>query len=110
MLHIVNDIQMTVTSNYYSEDYSLMLKKAFDIVDNDILLDKVNHYGFRGIIDDWFSPYHIKLPLDVVFLKDQFLVLCFSCRYTSMISTDARINLGFTSLHTTPTFCMRTKI
>ena len=27
-----------------------------------------------------------------------------------MISTDARINLGFTSLHTTPTFCMRTKI
>ena len=33
------------------------LKKAFDIVDHDILLDKLNHYGFRAIINDWFSSY-----------------------------------------------------
>ena len=29
------------------------LKKAFDTVDHDILLDKLNHFGFRGIINDW---------------------------------------------------------
>ena len=33
------------------------LKKTFDTVDHNILLDKLNLYGFRGIINDWFSSY-----------------------------------------------------
>ena len=83
---------------------SLTLKKTLDTVDHDILIDKLNHHGFRGIINDWFSSYLKYRPqttqvrlhfLGVVFHKDQFLDHCFSW-YMSMISTDAQVNLGFT--------------
>ena len=31
--------------------------KAFDVVPHDILLKKLEHYGIRGIINQWFSDY-----------------------------------------------------
>ena len=33
------------------------LKKAFDTVEHEILLAKVNHYGNRGVSNDWFKTY-----------------------------------------------------
>ena len=33
------------------------LKRAFDTVDHKILLDKLYYYGFRGIVNRWFSSY-----------------------------------------------------
>ena len=33
------------------------LQKAFDSVDHQILLVKLNHYGICGVSNDWFKFY-----------------------------------------------------
>ena len=39
------------------DDGSIDCGKAFDIVDHQILLAKLNHYGIHGVLNDWFKSY-----------------------------------------------------
>ena len=57
ILDIVNAIQTNMNNCLFSCWIFIDLKKAFDTVDHEILLHKLDHYGFHGIINIWFSSY-----------------------------------------------------
>ena len=57
ILDIVNRIQGNMNEGMFSCGVFIDLQKAFDTVDHHILLQKLNHYETRGIINDWFYSY-----------------------------------------------------
>ena len=54
---IVENIQTQLDDGKYSADVFADLKKAFDIVDHNILLKKLDYYGVRGTANEWLASY-----------------------------------------------------
>ena len=57
IIDLVNKITDAVNDDKYTAGIFLDLSKAFDTIDHTILLDKLDHYGFRGMTNDWFRDY-----------------------------------------------------
>ena len=61
--HVILDIVSTIQTNMHMDNHLFScgvfidLTKAFDTLDHKILLHKLDHYGFRGVISKWFSSY-----------------------------------------------------
>ena len=62
VLHFLDKIfdAFTKPDSEYSLGIFCDLKKAFDTVDFEILLSKLDHYGFRGVSQLWFRNYLTK--------------------------------------------------
>ena len=54
---MVDKITAAMDSNSYSLGIFVDLSKAFDTLNHTILLDKLKHFGIRGIALDWLSSY-----------------------------------------------------
>ena len=54
---ITDKIHRAIENKLYSCEIFLNLSKAFDTVDHNILLAKLEHYEIRGLLNEWFCSY-----------------------------------------------------
>ena len=57
MLHLFEKISSAIDRREHTVGLFLDLSKAFDTVNSDILFDKFEHYGIRGIALNWIKDY-----------------------------------------------------
>jgi len=88
ILSILDEIRQNLDNNTFSCGVFVDLEKAFDTVNHDILLKKLEHYGIRNIarLLVLVAPIPITFLSLAVFPKDLSLALSFSL-FTSMICT-----------------------
>ena len=57
LISVTESIRQSIDNNEFGCGIFIDLKKAFDTVNRAILLNKLNHYGIRGVVHDWFKFY-----------------------------------------------------
>ena len=57
LLSIVEGIRQSLDNKTFSCGVFIDLEKAFDTVNHEILLNKLDHYGLRGLSNKWFQSY-----------------------------------------------------
>ena len=56
-INLTKNIRQALDEGYIECGIFVDLQKAFDIVDHEILLSKLDYYGIQGISNNWFKSY-----------------------------------------------------
>ena len=80
LLRCTNDWYLNIDKGLYTAGVYIDLKKAFDTVNHEILLSKLEYYGIKGKEFRWFHSYLVD--------RSQF------CRVNGQISSTEPINCG----------------
>ena len=57
LINIAENIRKVLDVGHIGRGVFVDLQKAFNTVDHQILSTKLNHYGIRGVSNDWFKSY-----------------------------------------------------
>ena len=79
LLDIYSKLIKSIENKEFSCCIFLYFAKAFDTVNHEILLLKLEHYGITGIVNDWFRSYLSLRPQKVKingFLSDEQYIKC----------------------------------
>ena len=57
IITLIENVQSALDNNKFACGIFIDLEKAFDTDDHNILLNKLNYYGIRGIANEWFKSY-----------------------------------------------------
>ena len=57
LISITEKIREALDNNNFACGIFIDLQKAFHMVDHNILIQKLNHYGIRGVANNWFNSY-----------------------------------------------------
>jgi len=56
-MEVIDNIYQHMDLHEYTIGIYLDLQKAFDTVNHEILLYKLDNYGIRGVVHQWFKSY-----------------------------------------------------
>ena len=70
LIEITEKIKESIDNKKFGCGIFIDLRKAFDTVNHDILLKKLDHYGIRGNTNNWFNSY-LKDRVQYVYLNGE---------------------------------------
>ena len=79
ILSIIHNIQLAIGERDFSCRIFLDFSKAFDTVNHKILINKLEHYGIRGLAKDWFILYLDNRQQTVIFNNNTSSSISISC-------------------------------